>query len=52
MLRDKKPGTNYKIADKWDDKLYEIISQRNDGPVFAIRQLGAKSQEGDLQVVH
>ena len=53
ILRDKKPGTNYKIADKWNDELYEVISQRDDGPVFAIRQLGAKTQkEGELQVVH
>ena len=53
MLRDKKPGTNYKIADKWKEELYEVISQRDDGPVFAIRQLGARSlKEEELQVVH
>ena len=53
MLRDKKPGTNYKIADKWNEELYEVISQRDDAPLFAIRQLGAKSQkEEELQVVH
>ena len=53
MLWDKKPGTNYKIADKWKEELYEVISQRDDGPVFAIRQLGAKSlKEEELQVVH
>ena len=50
MLRDKKLGTNYKIADKWDDNLYEVVSQREDGPVFAIRQLGSK--KGEIQVVH
>ena len=50
MLRDKRPGMNYKIADKWDDYLYEVISQREDGPVFAIWQLGSKKEE--IQVVH
>ena len=50
MLRDKKLEMNYKIADKWDDNLYEVISQREDGPVFAIRQLGSK--KGVIQVVH
>ena len=50
MLRDKKLGTNYKIADKWDDNLYEVISQREHGPFFAIQQLGSK--KGEIQVVH
>ena len=50
MLKDKKLGTNYKMADKWDDNLYEVISQREDGPVFALRQL--RSKEGEVQVVH
>ena len=50
MLRDKKLGMNYKIADKWDNNLYEVISQREDGPVFANQQLGSK--EGEVQVVH
>ena len=50
MLRDKKLGTNYKIVDKWDDNLYEVVSEREDGPVFAIQQIGSK--KGEIQVVH
>ena len=50
MLRAKKLGTNYKIADKWDGNLYEVVSQRENGPGFAIRQLGSK--KGEIQVVH
>ena len=48
LLRDKKPGLIYKITDKWEDGVFEIISQREDGPVFAVRKLGTNSE----QVVH
>ena len=50
MLNEKKLRSNYKIADKWDESLYEVISEREDGPVFAIWQL--ESKKGETQVVH
>ena len=48
LLRDKRPGSNYKIADKWEDGLFEVVSQREDGPVFSVRQIGTNAE----QVVH
>ena len=39
LLRNKKPGSNYKIADKWEDGVFEVMSQREDGPVFADRRV-------------
>ena len=48
MLRDKRPGSNYKIADKWEDGVFEVVSQRGDGPVFSVRQIGTNAE----QVVH
>ena len=48
LLRDKRPGSNYKIADKWEDGVFEVVSQREDGPVFSVRQIGTNAE----QVVH
>ena len=48
LLRDKKPGSNYKIADKWEDGVFEVVSQREDGPVFSVKQIGTNTE----QVVH
>ena len=48
LLRDKNPGSNYKIADKWEDGVFEVMSQKEESPVFSIRQLGTNSE----QVVH
>ena len=48
LLRDKRPGSNYKIADKWEEGVYEVMYQREDGPVFSVRQIGATGE----QVVH
>ena len=44
LLRDKKLKSNYKIADKWEDGVYEVISKRKEVPVFAIRKLGSKEK--------
>ena len=33
LLRDKRRGSNYKIAEKWEDGVFEVVSQREDGPV-------------------
>ena len=48
LLRDKRPGSNYKIAHKWEDGVFEVVSQRGDGPVFSVRQIGTNAE----QVVH
>ena len=48
LLRDKKLKSNYKIADKWEDGVYEALSKRDQVPVFAIRKLGSKEKH----VVH
>ena len=47
-MRDKKVKSNYKIADKWEDGVYEVVSKREEVPVFAIRRLGSKEK----QIVH
>ena len=47
-LEIKKPGSNYKIADKWEDGVFEVVSQREDGPVFSVKQIGTNTE----QVVH
>ena len=48
LLQDKKLGSNYKIADKWEKGVYEVTSQKEESPVFAVRKLGTNSE----QVVH
>ena len=48
LLRDKNLKSNYKIADKWEDGVYEVLSRREEVPVFAIRKLGSK----EIHVVH
>ena len=48
LLRDKRPGSIYKISDKWEDGVFEIVSQKEDSPVFAVRKLGTNFE----QVVH
>ena len=48
LLRDKRPGSNYKITDKWEDGVFEVVSQREDGPVFSVKQIGTNTE----QVVH
>ena len=48
LLRDKKPGSNYKIADKWVDGVYEVVEKRKDGPVFRLHPVGG----GVEQIVH
>ena len=48
LLRDKKPGSNYKIADKWVEGIYEVVSRKENGPVFRIRTLGG----GGEQTIH
>ena len=45
LLRDKKPGLNYKIADKGKDGVFEVVSLKEDGPVFAVRKLGTYSEQ-------
>ena len=44
LLRDKKLKSNYKIADKWEDGVYEVLSKRDEVPVFAIKKLGSKEK--------
>ena len=48
LLWDKEPGSIYKITDKWEDGVFEVVSQKEDGPVFTVRKLGTNSE----QVVH
>ena len=48
LLRDKKLKSNYKIADKWEEGVYEVMSKREKVPVFAIKKLGSKERH----VVH
>ena len=40
LLRDKKPGSIYKIADHWVEGVFEVVSQKENSPVFKIRQIG------------
>ena len=39
LLRDKRPGSTYKIADQWVEGLFEVVSQKENSPVFKIRQV-------------
>ena len=39
LLQDKKPGSIYKIADQWVEGVFEVVSQKDNSPVFKIRQL-------------
>ena len=48
LLRDKKPGSNYKIADQWVDEVFKVVSQKDDSPVFKIKQVG----KGVEHVIH
>ena len=48
LLRDKKLKSNYKIADKWEAGVYEVVSKKEESPVFAIRHLGT----GAKQTIH
>ena len=48
LLRDKKPGSNYKIADQWVDGVFEVVSQKEHSPVFKIKQIGS----GVEHVIH
>ena len=41
-------GSNYKITDKWQDGVFEVVSQREDGPVFSVKQISTNTE----QVVH
>ena len=48
LLRDKKPGSNYKIADQWVEGIFEVVSQKESSPVFKIKQL----EMGIEHVIH
>ena len=48
LLRDKKLKSNYKIADKWEAGVYEVVSKKEGSPVFEIRHLGT----GARQTIH
>ena len=48
LLRDKKLKSDYKIADKWEEGVYEVMSKKEGSPVFTIRHLGT----GAKQVIH
>ena len=48
LLRDKKPGSNYKIADQWVEGIFEVVSQKESNPVFKIGQL----ETGVEHVIH
>ena len=37
LVRKNVQGSDYKIADKWEDKPHEVVSQYKDFPVFVIR---------------
>ena len=45
LLRDKKPGSNYKIADKWVEGIYEVVSRKENSPVFRIKPLGGEGEQ-------
>ena len=48
LLRDKRLKSDYKIADKWETGVYEVVSKKEGSPVFAIRHLGT----GAKQTIH
>ena len=48
LLRDKKPGSIYKIADQWVEGVFEVVSQKENSPVFKIRQM----ETGIEHVIH
>ena len=42
--------SQYKIADKWEENPYEVISQMDDSPVFRIR--AANNTAAPIRVLH
>ena len=46
LIRIKALGQDYKIADKWDQNPYVVISQMGNQPVFKVQPRDAKHQEG------
>ena len=39
LIRVNKFGTDHKIADKWEQDPWEVLSQRNDSPLLMIRNV-------------
>ena len=50
LVRKKVFSTDYKIADKWEDEPYVIISQMGETPVFCVRLQGKPGAE--CRVLH
>ena len=48
LLRDKRLKSDYKIADKWEAGVYEVVSKKEESPVFTIRHLS----NGAEQTIH
>ena len=45
LVRVKAFGADHKIADKWKQSLYKILSQLDSQPVFKIQEVGATGDE-------
>ena len=46
LVRLKALGQDHKIADKWEQNPYMVISEMDKLPVFKVQPRGAKDQEG------
>ena len=51
LVRAKALGQDYKIADKWEQNQYVMVSQMGNQPVFKVQPQGAKDQEG-IKILH
>ena len=45
LVRVKAFGTDHKIADKWKQSPYRILSQLDEQPVFKIQEVGSVGDE-------
>ena len=50
-MRTKALGQHHKIADKWEQNPYVVISQMGNQPVFKVQPRNIKEQEG-IKVLH
>ena len=51
LVRVKAFGADHKIADKWKQSPYRILSQLDDQPVFKIQEVGSVGDE-NIKVLH
>ena len=51
LVRMKALGQDHKIADKWEQNPYVVLSQMGNQPIFKVQPRDAKDQEG-IKILH